>query len=194
MTSPGMTFKLIILRISCPSGRYRKITSSNSICPWIGGKLLLLPATSVRAFKISPSRCTEMPVCWKSVHNCARRITGWATCPASILNATSCPTDNFPSITSLAPIYMVATVTNLLIKVTPLLASMPRVAVRKLAAIYAARFLSHFLSQWGSTAIALTVWMPLMVSTKKDWFSAPRLNFSFNRTRNKGVKITDSAI
>ena len=49
-------------------------------------------ASSVRALRMSPRRCTEMPVCWKSVHSCARRMIGCATRPASMLKAISWPT------------------------------------------------------------------------------------------------------
>ena len=59
--------------------------------------------TSVRVFRMSPSRCIEMPTCWKSVHSCASRITGPATLPDSMLKAISCPTVSCPSITSRAP-------------------------------------------------------------------------------------------
>ena len=41
--------------------------------------------------------------------------------------------------------------------------------------------------------MALTVSMPLIVSTRKDWFSAPRLNFSFSRARSTGVNSSDSS-
>ena len=44
-----------------------------------------------------------------------------------MLNAINCPTDSSPSITSRAPQYMVATVTNLDTSVTPLFASVPTV-------------------------------------------------------------------
>ena len=39
-----------------------------------------------------------------------------------------------------------------------------------------------------SLSAAFTVSMPLMVSTRKDWFSAPLLNLSFKRARSTGVK------
>ena len=50
---------------------------------------------------------------------------GDATCPASILNATSSPTVILPSMTRVAPHHMMAAVTSLLTRVTPPLASMP---------------------------------------------------------------------
>jgi hypothetical protein len=75
-----------------------------------------------------------MPLCWKSAHSCARRITGCATWPASLLKAMSCPTESWPSITSRAPVYIVATVTSLDTSVTPPCASELAVAVRKLDA------------------------------------------------------------
>ena len=33
--------------------------------------------------------------------------------------------------------------------------------------------------------------MPVMLSTRKAWFSAPRLNFSLSRRRNSGVTSTE---
>jgi len=44
----------------------------------------------------------------------------------------------------------------------------------------------------GSTAKALSVSTPLIVSTRKAWFSAPRLNFSCSRARSSGVMPADS--
>src|SRR5215470_18031215 len=55
-------------------------------------------------FKMSPSRCTEMRTCWKSCQSWARRSTGEATRPASMLNATSSPTVRLSAMTSRAPI------------------------------------------------------------------------------------------
>lgn len=59
-------------------------------------------------------------------------MTGCATCPASMLNAISCPMLSLPSITSLAPKYIVHTVTSLEIRATPPFARVPMVAVLKL--------------------------------------------------------------
>ena len=101
--------------------------------PCTGGRAGLGVCTSVRVFRMSPSRCIEMPTCWKSVHSCASRITGPATLPDSMLKAISCPTVSCPSITSRAPSHMVATVTSLLTKVTPPLATVPIAVVRKAA-------------------------------------------------------------
>ncbi|MCY1539450.1 hypothetical protein D9M68_750370 [compost metagenome] len=39
----------------------------------------------------------------------------------------------------------------------------------------------------GSSAVALTVWMALTVSTSMAWFSAPRANFSSRRRRRMGT-------
>ncbi|CFN77163.1 Uncharacterised protein [Bordetella pertussis] len=43
----------------------------------------------------------------------------------------------------------------------------------------------------GSTASDLTVSMPLTVSTRKAWFSAPRLNLTSRRRRSTGVSTSD---
>ena len=39
----------------------------------------------------------------------------------------------------------------------------------------------------GSSAPALTVWMPDTASTSSAWFSAPRANLSFRRERSTGT-------
>ena len=39
----------------------------------------------------------------------------------------------------------------------------------------------------GSSALALTVWMPVTVSTSMDWFSAPRANLTSSRLRKMGT-------
>ncbi len=57
----------------------------------------------------------------------------------------------------------------------------------KLALTYPASWLSQVRVTRGSTAIALTVPMPLTVSTKNAWLSAPRANFSSRRLRSTGV-------
>ena len=41
---------------------------------------------------------------------------------------------------------------------------------------------------------AFRVSMPVMLSTRKDWFSAPRLNFSSSRVRKTGVTSTEIPI
>ena len=68
---------------------------------------------------MSPSRLIEMPTCWKSFQSCASRRIGLDTWPASMLKATSSPTLSWLSITSVAPIHMIAAVTSLLTSVTP---------------------------------------------------------------------------
>ena len=45
----------------------------------------------------------------------------------------------------------------------------------------------------GSTAIAFSVSTPATLSTRKAWFSAPRLNFSCSRSRNRGVAAAEIA-
>ena len=47
--------------------------------------------------------------------------------------------------------------------------------------------MSQRLAKLGSSALALTVCMPVMVSTSMDWFSAPRANLTSSRWRRMGT-------
>ncbi|CFN77158.1 Uncharacterised protein [Bordetella pertussis] len=102
--------------------------------PRSAGNCALSPATSVRQFRMSPRRCIETPVCWKSFHSCANRITGCVTWPDSMLKATSSPTVMRCATTSVAPTHRTPSATSRLISVTPVLASMATLATDRPAA------------------------------------------------------------
>lgn len=57
---------------------------------------------------MSDSFSIEILACWKFCHNCAKRKIGCVTRPDNMLKAISCPTDNSPFITRLAPIHKVS--------------------------------------------------------------------------------------
>ncbi len=89
--------------------------------------------------------------------------------------------------TSFAPQNRIATATSFCTSCT---LCWPSVAMRvtlKPALTYPANWLSHVRVTLGSTAMALTVPMPLTVSTRNAWLSAPRWNLSFRRLRSTGV-------
>jgi hypothetical protein len=88
--------------------------------PFSGGSCAaVLGGTSVRVFRMSPSRAIEMPVCWKSVQSCAMRMIGCATRCANMLKATNWPTVSAPSMTSRAPYQSIAALTSLPIRPMP---------------------------------------------------------------------------